>query len=101
MPFGFGFSFQRSKSGLLTSTSAVHSLLFADGTDGLYLDFKKTDGRLYQNQYTGPLAATEGDSIARIMDSHSWAGRSYQQIIATQPELFTATGWDVGSGGSG
>lgn len=80
--------------------------IFADGTDGFYFDFSKTD-RLFQDLANTP-ADGAGENIYLGLEGHSWAGRTYAQELAQQPELVTngdfdtdLTGWvSVGSGTS-
>lgn len=71
---------------------------FADGTDGFYFDFSKTD-RLFQAVNSGVLADDAGESIALALESSKWSGRTRAQELAQQTELFpdggipNTTGW--------
>lgn len=71
---------------------------FADGTDGFYFDFSKTD-RLFQAVNSGVLADDAGESIALALESSKWNGRTLAQELAQQAELFpdgdipNTTGW--------
>ncbi len=72
--------------------------IFADGTDGFYFDFSKTD-RLFTTP-TGAVPADDpGENIGRALDSHSWQGRTYAQQLAVQPQL--VVDGDFASGGVG
>jgi hypothetical protein len=72
--------------------------IFADGTDGFYFDFSKTD-RLFQAVNSGVLADDAGESIALALESSKWSGRTRAQELAQQTELFpdggipNTTGW--------
>lgn len=67
--------------------------IFADGTDGFYFDFSKTD-RLFQNLTLTP-ADDAGENIYLGLESHSWAGRTYAQELAVQAEKVTNGGFDA------
>lgn len=74
--------------------------IFADGTDGFYFDFSKTD-RLFQTITDTP-ADDAGENIYRGLESHSplWGAKTLGQLVASQPEMVTngaltvdASGW--------
>lgn len=72
--------------------------IFADGTDGFYFDFSKTD-RLFQAQ-GGALADSAGENISVGLESHAWAGRTLAAQIAQASNLIApfvaaGTGWSV------
>lgn len=72
--------------------------IFADGTDGFYFDFSKTD-RLFQNT-TGTPADDAGENIGLGLESHGWGGRTLaEQIAATTPALnydfSSSSGWTL------
>ena len=58
--------------------------IFADGTDGFYFDFSKTN-RLFQDLVNTP-ADGAGENIWLGLESHSWGGKSLDGLIATQSE---------------
>ena len=61
----------------------IHSI-FADGTDGFYFDFSKTD-RLFQNLTGATLADSAGENIALALDAHTLDGRGpVNKLIYTQ-----------------
>lgn len=64
---------------------------FADGTDGFYFDFSKTD-RLFQN-LTGTPADDAGENIYLGLESSKWQGRTYAQQLAAQTERVTNGGF--------
>lgn len=92
--------------GLTFGQGGVDPILaaFADGTDGFYFDFSKTD-RLFQN-LTGTPADDPGENIYLGLESHSWVGLTYAQEMAAQPELISnpgnpftvTTGWALVGG---
>mgnify|MGYP003404196728 CR=1 FL=1 len=58
--------------------------IFADGTDGFYFDFSKTD-RLFQNLTGATLADGAGENIALALDAHTLDGRGpVNKLIYTQ-----------------
>lgn len=69
--------------------------IFADGTDGFYLDYSKTD-RLFQD-LTGTPADGAGENIYLGLDSHSWGGKTFAQVLAAQPERVTNGDFATGS----
>lgn len=106
MPFGFGFGWSPT-IGLGGAGDPIQAV-FADGTDGFYFDFSKTD-RLFQ-EVTGITPADgAGENIGLALDCHSWGGRTYAQELAQQPELVSngdfatgdLTGWTDGDSGTG
>lgn len=70
--------------------------IFADGTDGFYFDFSKTD-RLFQ-KLTGTPADDAGENIYLGLESHGWAGRTYAQQVASAANLVTNGTFDSGTG---
>lgn len=57
---------------------------FADGTDGFYFDFSKTD-RLFQDLAGATLADGAGENIALALDAHTLDGRGpVNKLIYTQ-----------------
>lgn len=62
--------------------------LFADGTDGFWYDFSKTD-RTFQQAGGISLAEAPGHSIGLVLDQHSWGGNTLAQVLAGQPEYVT------------
>lgn len=65
---------------------------FADGTDGFYFDFSKTD-RLFQN-LTETAVASGGDNIYLGLESHAWSGLSFAGIVSAATEIITNGGFD-------
>jgi len=64
---------------------------FADGTDGFYFDFSKTD-RLFRGSTTSlalALADDAGENIGVAHDSHGWAGGTLATQIASAPDTVT------------
>lgn len=59
--------------------------IFADGTDGFYFDFSKTD-RLFQATTGGALADDAGENIALGLDGSKWGGLSFQAATDAQAE---------------
>lgn len=88
------------------------SSIFADGTDGFYFDFSKTD-RLFQNLRNTP-ADDAGENICLALESSKWGGRSFAEYLASRTEeanigtqsLTVATGsqnaggWDLTATGN-
>jgi hypothetical protein len=75
----------RTKLNALRENLIVPSL-FADGTDGFYFDFSKTD-RLFQDNL-GTLANAGGSSIFLGLESHAWAGKTLAEyLVASTPAL--------------
>ena len=63
---------------------SIISSIFADGTDGFYFDFSKTD-RLFQNRTGATLADGAGENIALALDAHALDGRGpVNKLIYTQ-----------------
>jgi len=60
---------------------------FADGTDGFYFDFSKTD-RLFQN-LTGSAVASAGDNIYLGLEGHSWGGRTLASELTALTNIIT------------
>lgn len=60
---------------------------FADGTDGFYFDFSKTD-RLFQN-LTGSEVASAGDNIYLGLEGHSWGGRTLASELTALTNIIT------------
>lgn len=84
---------------LFGQRSNIITSIFADGTDGFYFDFSKTD-RLFQTQAGLTLADDAGENIAFALENHSWGSSSYAAIVAAATELFpdggmsdASTGW--------
>ena len=74
---------------------------FADGTDGFYFDFSKTDQTfsLYNSPATVP-AVNAGDSIGLALEGHAWGGKTLAgQIAANNPALnddfSSSSGWTL------
>lgn len=75
--------------------------VFADGTDGFYFDFSKTD-RLFQDTTGQTPADDPGESVGLALEGHGWGGKTLSQLIALQPEVVTngdfsggSTGWTL------
>jgi hypothetical protein len=84
---GFGVKgFGIRASALNEGVGDIIRSIFADGTDGFYFDFSKTDG-LFQAVTAETLADDAGESIAFGLDRHSWLDKTYAQLLASQPEL--------------
>lgn len=72
--------------------------IFADGTDGFYFDFSKTD-RLFQNRNNTP-ADDAGENIELGLESHAWSGAtSFETILAAATDLAAAGGWTMNTPG--
>ncbi len=76
--------------GLATTPSKgvapIMQRIFADGTDGFYFDFSKTD-RLFQ-ETIGPTQTDDAnEAIGLALDGHEWAGASLASLTAGATEL--------------
>lgn len=71
--------------------------IFADGTDGFYFDFSKTD-RLFQAA-TGPTAVSAaGQNIGLALESSQWSGRTYAQVMDAAANI-GGSGYTMSVGG--
>lgn len=98
MPLGIGLGISPTLATGVGGGADPALEAFADGTDGFYFDFSKTD-RLFQG--TGAVSDEAGENIATALDSHAWAGGSYppSTLIAAQPELVSNGGFGSGTTG--
>jgi len=104
MPMGIGLGIGVTRGGGVGVDSILAA--FADGTDGLYFDFSKTD-QLFQTVNGGAAADGAGENIALALEGHAWAARTYAQQMAQQAELVAngtfdsnTTGWSQAGPGS-
>lgn len=72
--------------------------IFADGTDGFYFDFSKTD-RLFQSVTGsgtgGQLPADDaGENIGLALEAHGWNGLPLSAVIAAATEFVANGGFD-------
>ena len=100
---GFGrMGAARTKGGGFSTLAAF----MAAQSDGLWLDFTKTD-RHFQDASLTTLGDDAGEAIGYALDGRKWRGLSYSAFLAAQPELVTngnfdtdLTGWNsVNTGG--
>lgn len=61
--------------------------LFANGEDGALLDPSNL-GTLFQDNVLTP-AAVPGDPVGMILDTRLWDGKTLEELLADQPELWT------------
>lgn len=80
-------------------SSAIQRLLFAEGSDGLLLDFKATDGRIFQTSNGGAVAVAAGENIGLIVSSHTWAGKKLGAMLGAAVPL-ASWAMSVAGGGS-
>lgn len=64
---------------------SIITSIFADGTDGFYFDFSKTD-RLFQDLANTP-ADGAGENIYLGLESHAWGGKTLAGLLASQAAL--------------
>lgn len=83
------------------------SSLFEGVIGGFWFDFTDTD-KLRQTSVGVPPVATASDPVGLAFDQSRWAGKTYSQVLAEQPELLNnpggpfvnTSGWAAGGGGS-
>lgn len=85
---GLGNIGRLGRLALIKGGGDIITSIFADGTDGFYFDFSKTD-RLFQNVAGTTPADDAGENIARALEGSKWGGRTLAAQIAAQPELWT------------
>lgn len=83
--------------------------MFANGENGFWYDFSKTD-RTFQGSTGQTLADDDGENVGLALEQSKWAGKTLAELIAAQPDLIvngafnsdTAwtknTGWTISAG---
>jgi len=82
------YSRKRRRDLLNAVSPSIAETLFPLGEEGILLDPSQLD-TLYQsvNAEAAPVA-TDGDSVGIAMDVRTWAGKTFAQIMDSQPELW-------------
>jgi len=95
MPMGIGLRLAIDNGDGVSG--GIISSIFADGTDGFYFDFSKTD-QLFQD-LVGTPADGAGENIGLGLESHAWGFRTYAQELEAQTNLVTNGDFAVDTAG--
>jgi hypothetical protein len=91
--FGLTLSLSRRVNGRPFSPSS----LFSNGEQGVLYDISDLSTMFQDAAGTVPVTA-DGDPVGLVLDKHSWGGKTLEQVLADQPELWTG-GTSAGTAG--